>query len=176
MKIRFVKGPRADRVTFLRDDGSSVETVFPHKGPVPHDGVHVLVERGFGFRRGVCGWVAGGLHPESLAAMAKAGGHPSADRPGVVDPALVELVQAERLVECIEADLWGGPTEEADWLAVAAVACETSLVPMPVLPVGALQQVRRELADFARDWAATRLGEAVTLDWPEAASAATWPG
>ena len=175
MQIRFIKGHKADQVIFCRADGSRVETLFPHKGPVPHDGVHVLVERGFGLRRGVCGLVAGGMHPEELAAMAKAGGHPSASRPGVVAPWLVELVQAERLVECIEADLWGGAAPEADWRAVAKIACEASLVPMPVLPDGGLARVRRALADFAQGWAALGVGHAMELEWPETSVDATAP-
>ncbi|MEJ2410561.1 MAG: hypothetical protein P8Y48_14945 [Novosphingobium sp.] len=44
--------------------------------------------------------------------ITKACGHASASRAQVPDPAIVELPQAERPVECFEADFWAGSGAE----------------------------------------------------------------
>ena len=80
MRITFVKGQRSDRIHVQRPDGSEVTTELPHKGPTPHDAVHVFVERGLGLTRGFWGLIAEGHHPEIIAEMAKQAGHPSAKR------------------------------------------------------------------------------------------------
>lgn len=43
--------------------------------------------------------------------LAKAAGHASASRARVPVNSIVELLQAERLVECFEAELWGGASD-----------------------------------------------------------------
>ena len=60
------------------------------------------------------GRIAAGAHPEDLAAISRAGGHASAKRAARPETDVVELVQAERLVECFEAELWSEPAPPAD--------------------------------------------------------------
>ena len=171
MEIAFTKGPREDRIVCTRADGSGADTTFPHKGPVPHDAVHFFVERAFGLTGAFWGLIAQGRHPEELAEFAKAGGHASAKRAGVPDAAIVALVQAERIVECFEAELWAmagrADADDAALLEVAATACEASLVPMPAVPNGAVVRARDELAEFARGWIAAPIGHSVRLTWEE---------
>src|SRR3954453_22084071 len=108
MQITITKGERGDRIDAIRADGSSVTTTFPHKGPIPHDAVHFYVESELGLDRGFWGMVASGKHPEEVQDIAKAGGHASASRGRAPDADIIELIQAERAVECFEADLWSG--------------------------------------------------------------------
>lgn len=166
MRIRIQRGPSSDSLEAHPGMGVAVRFSTPHKGPVPHDAVHLFVERAFGLQRGFWGLVAEGLAPDDLQALASAGGHPSASRAGAPDPGIVQLLQAERLVEIFEADLWGGGQgDEADLISLAGTACAQSHVPPPPVPEGAVAQVRADLAAFARTWTALPRGGEVELEW-----------
>lgn len=169
MKIAITKGRAADAIAISRADGTRADTRVPHKGPVPHDAAHWFVERAFALERGFWGMVAGGLHPEALLELAKAAGHASAKRAGVPDAEIVQLLQAERIVECFEADLWsGGSGAESDLLAMAATACAGSHVAMPEVPDGAVAAARAGLASFAREWIVASEGHVAMLEWENA--------
>ncbi len=166
MRIAITKGQRQDRIVVSRADGSGAETHFPHKGPVPHDAVHWFVERELGLAHGFWGMVASGRHPEEIAEIAKAAGHASAKRAGVPGAEIVELLQAERLTECFEADLWsGGSGAAADLIALAETACGYSHVPLPALDAAAAERIRTELGNFARGWMAAPQGHVAVLEW-----------
>lgn len=165
MRIAITKGQREDLIVLTRADGTRAETRFPKKGPVPHDAVHWFVERELGLQRGFWGMVAGGHHPEEIQEIAKAAGHASAKRAGVPDAEIVELLQAERIVECFEADLWGGGGAAADLIAVAETACGYSHVPLPALDEAAVARIRTGLGAFASEWMAAPQGHLAVLEW-----------
>ena len=166
MDIRIYRGVGSDALEAKASGRAAIRFVTPHKGPVPHDAVHLFVERAFGLQRGFWGLVAEGLAPDDLQALASAGGHPSASRAGAPDPGIVQLLQAERLVEIFEADLWGGGQgDEADLLALAGIACASSHVPLPSVPNGAVARVRADLSAFARTWTSVPQGGEVELEW-----------
>ncbi|MFM1960080.1 MAG: hypothetical protein RL588_1597 [Pseudomonadota bacterium] len=166
MRIRIQRGPSSDSLEAHPGMGVAVRFSTPHKGPVPHDAVHLFVERAFGLQRGFWGLVAEGLSPDDIQALATTGGHASAARAGTPDPGIVQLLQAERLVEIFEADLWGGGQgDEADLISLAGTACAQSHVPPPPVPEGAVAQVRADLAAFARTWTALPRGGEVELEW-----------
>lgn len=167
MRIEITKGRGLDRISLTRADGTAVQTSLAHKGPVPHDAVHWFVERELGLERGFWGMVAAGHHPEAIGALAKAAGHASASRAGVPGAEIVELLQAERLVECFEADLWGGGGAAADLIALAATACGTSHIGLPALDRVAVERIRAALGQFARDWVAAPQGHVAMLEWEE---------
>lgn len=164
MRISIVKGKDQDHILIRRKDGTSVETAFPHKGPFPHDAVHFAVESRLGLTRAFWGLVADGHHPDSIAQLAKDAGHASAKRAGVPDAAIVDLLQAERLVECFEADLWGGGGDPALLRDTAAIACATSHVPEPALTDAAIAAIRSDIAAMVERWRTGRLD----LDWAAA--------
>lgn len=166
MRIEITKGAQDDRIALTRRDGSTATTRFPKKGPVPHDAVHLFVERELGLQQGFWGMVASGPHPEEIIAIAKAGGHASAKRAGVPDAGIVELLQAERVVECFEADLWsGGAGPAADLIALAQTACAGSAVPLPALDEPAVTRIRAALRPFAQHWMAAPVGHVARLEW-----------
>lgn len=177
MEITITKGLTGDHIAIRRAAGGCIETSFPKKGPVPHDAVHFFVEQELGFARGFWGLVAEGHDPEELVELAKAGGHTSASRARVPDAGIVELLQAERLVECFEADLWSGGCDDAALMAMARTACESSFVPLPASleqgaldatgQQGALGRVRDAITVFACDWIDGGEGFVARLDWPE---------
>ncbi|MFM5932128.1 MAG: hypothetical protein ACKOPQ_14580 [Novosphingobium sp.] len=169
MRIEITRGQSDDAITMTRRDGSTAATRFPKKGPVPHDAVHYFVERGLNLRQGFWGMVAAGHHPEDIAELAKAAGHASAKRFGVPDAAIVELLQAERLVECFEADLWspGGAGDAQAFCDFAAVACQSSLVPLPSQFAAHAEGIRNAIASFALEWMDLPQGGSMQFDLDE---------
>lgn len=156
--IAIVKGAKADAVEIRRPDGRRVEFTFPKKGPIPHDSVHLIVEQALALRRGFWGMVASGVAPGDIQDLAKAAGHASAKRAQVPDASIVELLQAERLVECFEADLWGAPADCDTFRGVAEAACFESYVPTPALSDDTILAIRDQVAAFANEWIAAPVG------------------
>jgi hypothetical protein len=166
MRITITKGERADELEALRADGSRVTTSFPHKGPVPHDAVHFHVESTLEMGNAFWGMVAGGRHPDEVAAVAKAGGHASASRAAVPDEAIIQLVQAERAVECFEADLWSGSGTSPQTIRdTVAAGCAQSLVPALEITDEAINNIRLSLTDLAKRWSSAAPGERLVLEW-----------
>lgn len=165
LTITLTKGPRDDHIAIARADGSTAQTRFPHKGPVPHDAVHYFVERGLDLPRAFWGLIAAGHHPEEIAELAKAQGHASAARAQVPGAEIVELLQAERLVECFEAQLWSQAAPDAAFMDIARVACESSHVPLPPVSLDRCNAVMDEIFAFASTWIAAPTGHAATLEW-----------
>ena len=165
LTITMTKGPRDDGIAITRADGSPAQTRFPHKGPVPHDAVHFFVERGLDLPRAFWGLVAEGRHPEDIAALAKQQGHASAARAHVPGAEIVQLLQAERLVECFEAQLWSQAAPDAAFMDIARVACETSHVALPPVSLDQCGAVMDEIFAFARTWMVAPIGHVATLEW-----------
>jgi hypothetical protein len=139
---------------------------FPKKGPIPHDAVHLIVESALEMTQGFWGMVAGGADPMQIQDLAKAAGHASAKRAMPPEPTIVELIQAERLVECFEAELWSPGADLETFRGVAAAACEASHVPCPDLPDAVIVAIRNRIAAFAYDWRELQMGQDISLRWP----------
>ncbi len=165
MLITICKGAREDGLELTRADGSRVSSSFPHKGPVPHDGVHFHVEQGLGLKRGFWGMVAEGRDPGEIGALAAAAGHRSASRCEPPDPQFIEIIQAERLVESFEADLWDAGGTAEDIMAMAASGCAMSHVPAPVMDLRQVEEVRSRLRMLMEEWTAAPIGYRLALRW-----------
>ena len=168
MRIRITKGAKDDAIEALRDDGSRMATRVGHKGPVPHDVTHLMVERALGMSDGFWGKVARGAQPEDLGAMAKSAGHASAKRAELPDPTIVEIVKAERIVESFEADLWSNGSDDESVRSMADAGCGQSLVPPVAMSDAEIATIRADLRAFRDRWAALGEGESVDFDWVEA--------
>jgi hypothetical protein len=166
MLIRFTKGATSDTIAVTRTDGSRADFSFPHKGPTPHDAFHLAVEGELGLTRGFWGLVAGGMDPAQVGALAAAGGHASAKRAGVPDAGIVELLQAERLVECFEAESWSAGEDDDGIRLMAEAGWSASHVPALPLDADALARIRGSIARFAQEWAATAPGNSLERRWP----------
>lgn len=165
MRIEITKGRTDDGIRITRANGTVALTRFPKKGPFPHDLVHVAVEDTLGLRNAFWGMIAGGRHPEEIAALASALGHSSAAKAHVPDPSIIELIQAERLVECFEAEIWGGPAALEDLQSVADAAFSTSLVPRLVLSEADVAAIRGRLSDLQAEWNSLPPGGTLACDW-----------
>lgn len=167
MRIVLTKGVREDHVAITRADGSQAAFDFPKKGPVPHVAFHYFVESGLGLGQGFWGLVAGGMDPEAVGAMAAAAGHASAKRARVPDASIVELLQAERLVECFEAESWSGANDNDGIRAMARAGWEASHVAPLELAGEVLDAIRQALSAFSERWRALATGASLQLDWTE---------
>ncbi|MGP1353047.1 MAG: hypothetical protein ACTS1Z_06965 [Parasphingopyxis sp.] len=165
MDIVMAKGTDRDWLTVTRDDGSEARLTFPKKGHIPHDAVHFFVEKALGFDVGFWGSVAAGGDPDSIQEMAKQAGHASAKRAARPDADIVQLLQAERLVECFEAALWADELDLDAFLDTYRAACESSHVPLPDLSSEAILELFTRLREFAADWSDLSTGQSITLVW-----------
>ncbi len=165
MLIEITKGKTEDYIRITRANGDTAETRFPKKGPFPHDLVHAVVEETLGLKHAFWGMIAAGHHPEALAALASSMGHSSAAKAHLPDPSIVELIQAERLVECFEAEIWGGPAALDDLQSVADAAFSASLVARIVLTESGVARIRARLASLSADWNALPVGGKISCDW-----------
>lgn len=165
MHITITKGTNGDKVAVMRGDRSREAFGFPRKGPYPHDAFHFFVERELRMTAGFWGLIASGMTPGAVQALAADGGHASASRAARPDPAIVELIQAERLVECFEAASWSGGADDAALLAMAEPAWAASHVPAPENVARKLGAIRESLDAFLDQWRALPDGGAIALDW-----------
>lgn len=166
MRVTIVKGPVDDRIEIRRADGTEAETRFPKKGPVPHDAVHWIVEETLAIADGFWGMVAGGMHPEQIQEMAKAAGHASAARVNVPDAAIIQLLQAERLVECFEAALWSGGSDAASIRNIASMSCATSHVPFPDVTDAQIEAAMARVLALHASWSPAPVGHSLSFNWP----------
>lgn len=147
MLVRFTKGPvaaKADRLTCDREDGTTTTGEMPRQGILPHDAIHFVVESTLGWRDAFFGQVARGLALNP------------ADRntPGAqVDwAAAPQALQAESLVECLQAEQWGGAADPETFSATLAVTCRRRGVAPPALASDDLRRVRHALREFGAAW------------------------
>jgi len=168
MHVTIVKGMADDQIDILRPDGSEARTRFPKKGPVPHDAVHFLVEDALGLSQGFWGLIAGGLHPDAVQDRAKAAGHASAKRAGVPDASIVQLLQAERLVECFEAMLWSGECDAPSLREVALAGCKASHVPLPEMSDADILAIAARVFALRDEWIPAAPGHRWAFEWSAA--------
>ncbi len=165
MDVIITKGTREDRIAICRDDGTRADTVFPKKGMLPHDAIHFFVESELGLSNGFWGLVAAGHDPGVLAEMAKAGGHASTSRATIPDAGIIELVQAERLVECFEATAWQGRVDGATFRDIARTACAASHVPMPGMSDAAIARIGARIDALQNSWVPAAAGHVFQFSW-----------
>ena len=165
MRIEITKAGVELHVAIARDDGIHARFRVPRKGPAPHDAVHWCVESVLGLQAGFWGMIAAGADPEAIGRGAREGGHPSAARASVPAPAIIELLQAERLVECFEAESWSGSADDSGLRHMAEAGWNASLVSPLALSGGGIAAVRSELDRCSRIWAAAPEGGSLVLEW-----------
>lgn len=168
MEVTITKGLDDDHISVRRADGSAADSRFPKKGPVPHDAIHYIVEQALGLARGFWGTIAEGLHPDEVQDRAKAGGHASAKRATPPDGAIIQLLQAERIVEAVEAALWSRSNDLDGIRDMAFVGCDASHLPCPELPDAALARIMADVGALFEDWVPAPIGHRFQFGWVRA--------
>lgn len=163
MEVKFTKGKDRDFIEARRADGTTEKTTFPKKGRFPHDAVHLIAERRLRFKHAFWGRIADGAKPEAIAAIAKAGGHASSARAVQPTAEITELLHAERLVECFEAEMWSECSDNATFRSILDAACAQSKMSSPQLADEQIGDIRLELRKALEAWSALAVGESLTL-------------
>jgi hypothetical protein len=93
------KNDKSDRLRFVREDGSETQTTMPRQGTLPHDLVHFIVESALTLKHGFLSQVASGSDAGFVMQAVHDHSNPAVE---------TEAIQAEAIVEALQAQLWGG--------------------------------------------------------------------
>ncbi len=156
MLVRFTKNApsaRADTLTCTRPDGTSTTADLPRQGILPHDAFHFVVESTLGWRDAFFGQlVRGSTHEVATAALHRAKSSPAKN---------TQALQAESLVECLQATQWGGAPDPATFAANLIAACRRHAVPPPDIDAEELATVRTALREFGAAWRPLNPGQSL---------------
>jgi hypothetical protein len=154
---RLGRNDKLDQLRCVRLDGSATTTSMPRQGILPHDLVHYVVESVLGWRHGFLGIVAAGADIGWTMAQT----HDPAS-PMLSDQAL----QAEAVVESIQAQLWSAAFDQALFLDGVRGACEARGRAVPVLPAGAGQAMFEQAQALGARWQLVPPHGTLELDMP----------
>jgi hypothetical protein len=161
MRIRFIKGSvssRHDLLVCLRPDGSETRGDMPRQGILPHDAIHFVVEQTLGWNEAFFGHVARGAEL----------GHVTTRLQGEkVDwSQATQALQSESLVECLQAEQWGGAATPELFAQTLAESCRHRGVAAPALTRESLAAVRAALRTFGAAWRPLGPGGVLERNWP----------
>jgi hypothetical protein len=108
------KTDKYDVLRFVRNNGSCTEALMPRQGILPHDLVHYVVESALPLRHGFLSLLARGAEAQFVMDSVHDKSNPNVE---------TEAVQAEAIVEGLQAQLWSGAFDEAAFKEGAAAAC-----------------------------------------------------
>ncbi len=156
MLVRFTKNiptAKADALACVRPDGSSTRGELPRQGILPHDAFHFVVETTLGWRNAFFGQIANGASLDQVVARLHG---------EKIDWSKnTQALQSESLVECLQAEQWGGAADPATFAETLAVTCRPRGVPPPDLDAAQLAGVRAALRDFGAAWRPLQPGQSL---------------
>ena len=147
MLVRFTKGPvvaKSDIVVCVRPDGSKTSCAMPRQGILPHDAFHFVVETTLGWRDAFFGQVAAGASLDQIVTKLHGEKVEWSKNP--------RALQSESLVECLQAEQWGGAADPATFAETLAITCQRRGVPPPEITAEELDLVRVALREFGALW------------------------
>ncbi len=156
MLVRFTKNAptaKADTLTCVRPDGTSTRGDMPRQGILPHDAFHFVVETTLGWRDAFFGQIARGASLDHVTTKL---------HDVKIDWSKnTQALQSESLVECLQADQWGGASDPATFAEVLIVSCRRRGVPPPDINAEELASVRVALREFGAAWRPLSPGQSV---------------
>ena len=156
MLVRFTKNPAsapADILHCVRPDGTTPQGPMPRQGILPHDAFHFVVESTLGWRDAFFGRLARGAAHDRLTALLHG---EKIDR---VNHA--QALQSEALIECLQANQWGGASDPATFAETLIAACRRRGVPPPDIDADELTAVRTALREFGAAWRPLNPGQSL---------------
>jgi hypothetical protein len=156
MLVRFTKNAptaKSDTLTCVRPDGTSTAGEMLRQGILPHDAFHFVVESTLEWRDAFFGQIVRGAMLEQLTAKLHST-HPA----GAKD---TQALQSESLVECLQADQWGGASDPAAFAAKLVATCRRRSVPPPEIDAEELARVRTGLREFGAAWRPLNPGQSI---------------
>ncbi len=156
MHVRFTKSPpaaRADRLTCTRPDGTTLSADLPRQGILPHLAFHFVVESTLAWHDALFGRVAaGGALEHDATGLHGATGRAAKD---------IQACQSEALIECLEANQWGGAPDPAEFAQRLVRACRRRNVVPPDITAEELDAVRTALREFGAAWRPLNPGQSL---------------
>lgn len=161
MKLIVTRGARTDkldRLRCVRRDGSATECALPRQGILPHDLIHYVVESTLGWRHAFYGMIAAGA--DIGPAMEQAHDHGNA---ALADQA----IQAEGIVESLQAQLWTGAFDAAMFEDGVRTTCASRGCAMPVLAAGCGQALFDAVLALDARWQGVPWHGTLELEMPD---------
>jgi hypothetical protein len=164
MRIAFVRtGRKNNRVSAVRDDGSSVSFEWPEHPGLPHDLVHVVIESELRMRDAFWGLVHDGVDVVRIndaEARARRGGRASE----IEGRSLAELYLAEAVVSVFASETYGGAIDAQMRAEMIEQSCaQLGIASPPVIDDSVAERIRARLAELGAQWNRTRPGESLEL-------------
>jgi hypothetical protein len=147
MLVRFTKnGPtdEADALTCVRPDGSTTSGLMPRQGILPHEAFHFVVESTLAWHDAFFGPIAAGAAIEEI--RVKLHGVKSAWHK------MPQGMQAEALIECLQAEQWGGASDPATFAQKLVTECRRRGVEPPDITSEEVNHLRVALREFGAAW------------------------
>lgn len=147
MHVRFTKNaPTAagDTLTCVRPDGSTTVGEMTRQGILPHQAFHFVVETTLRWRDSFFGHVARGGTLEQVTSQLHA--------PKIDASKHAQALQCEALIECLQADQWGGASDPVTFAETLIRTCRRRHVPPPDIDADELTRVRAALREFGAAW------------------------
>jgi hypothetical protein len=147
MLVRFVKNaPAADAdvIACIFPDGTRTSGPMARQGVLPHEALHFVVEKTFGWRDAFFGQIQLGAGIEAVTAKLH---DPKIDR-----AKNTQALQSESLVECLQAEQSRGASDPATFAHNLILTCRRRGVPPPDITADELALVRTALRDFGAAW------------------------
>jgi hypothetical protein len=151
------KSDKYDVLRCVRADGTQTTTSMPRQGVLPHDLIHYVVETTLGYEYGFLGLIARGA--EIGFAMAQTHDLHNA---ALADQA----IHAEALVESLQAQIWSGAFDHAQFLAGLEGACAMRGRGMPDLSmIDAGHDLYATVMDLGERWRQVPFFGALALEF-----------
>ncbi|HVS53076.1 MAG TPA: hypothetical protein VHD62_12035 [Opitutaceae bacterium] len=147
MLVRFTKNPAdaaADTLTCVRPDGTATGADMPRQGILPHHAFHFVVETALGWHDAFFGCIARGESLVETAARFHAESGAWARH--------TQAFQTEALIECLQAEQWGGGSDPAAFAEKLIATCRRRGVPPPDITAEELESLRGALREFGAAW------------------------
>ncbi len=145
MELIFVKrNGKYDDLTIVREAGEPETISCPKQGIIPHDMVHYAVESVLAHR----GFLS--LVKDGKAAEFGTGGGDSEEA-------------IERLVEALQAEMWGGRVPAADLIATYELACDARGHTVAAVSQADVDAIRDRVDELSRQWSAVAVNEALKV-------------
>ncbi|MES2691891.1 MAG: hypothetical protein V4773_00370 [Verrucomicrobiota bacterium] len=147
MLVRFTKGPAAattDSLTCVRTDGSTTTAEMPRQGILPHLAFHFVIESAMDWHDALFGRVAAGVSLDELAERLKS--------PDFERMKNTQAFQCEALIECLEAEQWGGASDPVEFAQRLLRACHQRAVTPPDIMAEEVERIRHALREFGAAW------------------------
>lgn len=147
MHVRFTKNlpsTPGDTLTCIRPDGSTTWSEMARQGILPHEAFHFVVERALGWRDAFFGRIARGENIADVITLLHS--------PKIESSKNAQGVQCEALIECLQADQWGGASDPVTFAEKLIATCRRRHVPPPDINADELTLVRTALREFGAAW------------------------